>query len=381
MKPSERKLHSLYKNGQEEGFNTLNCPVPAKGNFRVMEPNSTAGGAEHDHHGNYSPNPSAEVVPGKHAVAEALEEVQEELIEHQPLEQEDLNFEKWKPKPKPKRTLHEKAGDIKTYLWNAETREFMGRTGHSWFLIILFYTTLYAFLAAMFGACMWCLMLSISPYHPTHNDRVMPPGMTMSPQLDGHFEMAFNASDRKSWRKYVKLMDEQLRPYNDNIQEQRNIQCQQDVYFHQDNLEESAERKACQFKRSWLGECSGIHDANYGFSQGKPCILLRMNRILGYLPGQGFPVNVTCGVKKGAPESLGEVQFFPKSIFNLMYYPYYGKLRHVNYTAPVVAVRFNGLQYDTHIVVKCKLNGKGIINDSTTDRFLGSVSFSFDVGA
>ncbi|XP_020308496.1 protein ATP1B4 [Oncorhynchus kisutch] len=346
-----------------------------------MEPISTAGGAEEEHHGNYSPNPSAEAPPGKHAVSEALEEVQEELIEHQPLEQEDLNFEKWKPKPKPKRTLHEKAGDVKTYLWNAETREFMGRTGHSWFLIILFYTALYAFLAAMFGACMWCLMLSISPYHPTHNDRVMPPGMTMSPQLDGHYEIAFNASDRKSWKKYAKLMEEQLRPYNDAVQEQRNIQCPQDAYFMQDEQGESAERKACQFKRSWLGECSGLQDPHFGFSQGKPCILLRMNRILGYLPGHGTPVNVTCGVKKGAPESLGELQFFPKSIFNLMYYPYYGKLRHVNYTAPVVAVRFNGLQYDTHIVVKCKLNGKGIINDSPTDRFLGSVSFSFDVGA
>ncbi|XP_023848560.2 protein ATP1B4 [Salvelinus sp. IW2-2015] len=233
----------------------------------------------------------------------------------------------------------------------------------------------------MFGACMWCLMLSISPYHPTHNDRVMPPGMTMSPQLDGHYEIAFNASDRKSWKKYAKLMEEQLRSYNDALQEQRNIQCPQDAYFMQDDQEESAERKSCQFKRSWLGECSGLQDPNFGFSQGKPCILLRMNRILGYLPGQGTPVNVTCGVKKGVPESLGELQFFPKSIFNLMYYPYYGKLRHVNYTAPVVAVRFNGLQYDTHIVVKCKLNGKGIINDSPTDRFLGSVSFSFDVGA
>lgn len=43
-------------------------------------------------------------------------------------------------------------------------------------LILLFYTALYVFLAAMFGGCMFCLMWSISPYHPTYNDRVMPPG-------------------------------------------------------------------------------------------------------------------------------------------------------------------------------------------------------------
>lgn len=43
-------------------------------------------------------------------------------------------------------------------------------------LILLFYAALYTFLAAMFGGCMFCLMWSISPYHPTYNDRVMPPG-------------------------------------------------------------------------------------------------------------------------------------------------------------------------------------------------------------
>lgn len=126
--------------------------------------------------------------------------------------------------------------------------------------------------------------------------------------------------------------------------------------------------------------------------------------------------------QKGPPEALGEIQFFPKSIFDLKYFPYYGKLRHVsgnfilenncciifififyilyfhkvlimieitpvtlspqvNYSSPVVAVRFAGVQYDTHIQVQCKLNGKGIINDSPTDRYLGSVTFSLDVGA
>lgn len=74
-------------------------------------------------------------------------------------------------------------------------------------------------------------------------------------------------------------------------------------------------------------------------------------QILGYLPGQGTAVNVTCAVKvqsahcnrertgthrqnvtfqKGPPEALGGIQFFPKSFFELKYYPYYGKLRHVS---------------------------------------------------
>uniref|UniRef100_A0A673KZA6 Protein ATP1B4 n=1 Tax=Sinocyclocheilus rhinocerous TaxID=307959 RepID=A0A673KZA6_9TELE len=85
--------------------------------------------------------------------------------------------------------------------------------------------------------------------------------------------------------------------------------------------------------------------------------------------------------QKGSTEGLGEVHFFPENIFNLRYYPYYGKLRHVNYSSPLVAVRFPSVQYDTQLHVQCKLNGKGIINDSPTDRFLGSVSFTLVVGA
>ncbi|XP_053486651.1 protein ATP1B4 [Ictalurus furcatus] len=318
-----------------------------------------------------------------HGLAESLEVEQEGLVEHQPLEQDDLNFERWKPKPKPKRTLHEKIDDLKTYLWNPETKEFMGRSGKSWSLILFFYSALYIFLAAMFAGCMCCLMWSISPYAPTYNDRVMPPGMTMLPQVDvvHGFEITFNASDRSSWKKYARALEAQLKPYDDTLQKRRNIECKMGTYFLQDSLEESAERKACQFKRSSLGPCSGIEQKDFGYAHGKPCILLKMNRILGYLPGQGTPVNVTCAVKKGTPEELGEVEFYPKNIFDLMYYPYYGKLRHVNYTSPLVAVRFPNLQQDAHLHVQCKLNGKGIINDSPTDRFLGSVSFNLQVGA
>ncbi|KAI1902776.1 hypothetical protein AGOR_G00019480 [Albula goreensis] len=349
-----------------------------------MEPNTTAGGDEEQHHGDDPANATGEsdqkdeleMVSASHQ-----EEQQEELAQHQPLEAEDLDFEKWKPKPKPKKTFSQKMDDLKRYLWNPETREFMGRSGKSWSLILLFYSALYIFLAAMFAACMWALMWSINPYIPTYNDRVMPPGMMMSPRGPNGFDISFNASDRSSWVKYVSALEAYLEPYDDSIQEQQNIQCPQDAYFIQDDKEESAERKACQFKRSWLRECSGIEDPSFGYSEGKPCILLKMNRILGYLPGQGTPINVTCAAKRGGQENLGDIEFFPKSIFNLKYYPYYGKQRHVNYTNPLVAVRFPRVQLDTHFSVQCKLNGKGIINDSPTDRFLGSVTFSLEVGA
>ncbi|KAG7265952.1 hypothetical protein CRUP_025866 [Coryphaenoides rupestris] len=347
-----------------------------------MEPTSTEGGAEDAPLENQPGNSTQQ--KGTHKHGHELEEEQEELAEHQPLEQEDLNFEKWKRKPLPKRTLYQKIDDVKTYLWNAETKEFMGRSGKSWSLILLFYSALYLFLAAMFGGCMCCLMWSISPYHPTFNDRVMPPGMTMAPHLEGH-DIAFNASDRKSWKKYARSIDEYLRrecgpaTYIEFIFQVEEVGGRGRVLMvldgppitgeeeeedggRTDHLEESKERKACAFKRSWLGECSGLQDPHYGYSQGKPCVFLRMNR-------------------KGPPEALGEVQFFPKSIFDLKYYPYYGKLRHVNYSSPVVAVRFAGVHFDAHIHIQCKLNGKGIINNSPTDRYLGAISFALEVGA
>lgn len=70
-----------------------------------------------------------------------------------------------------------------------------------------------------------------------------------------------------------------LSAYNDAAQQKKNILCNRDAYFMQDDLDEAAERKACQFKRSWLGQCSGMQDPHYGYSQGRPCILLRMNRV------------------------------------------------------------------------------------------------------
>ncbi|XP_063793300.1 protein ATP1B4 isoform X2 [Pseudophryne corroboree] len=242
-----------------------------------------------------------------------------------------------------RRTWAEWIQDVKLFIWNPSKKEFLGRNGKSWAMILLFYLLFYAFLTGMFSLCIYGLLLTISPYVPTYRDRVYPPA------------------------------------YDDDTQIANNVECTPGQYFLQEG-EEHEERKACLFLRSQLQNCSGIEDPTFGFSQGKPCFLLKMNRILGFKAGSGTPINVTCGIYRGDESLLGAVNFYPANYFDLMYFPYYGKLTHVNYTSPLVAMQFAEVVRGHDVTIQCKIHGHDIINDHKTDRFLGRVVFILNIG-
>ncbi|XP_029852795.1 protein ATP1B4 isoform X2 [Aquila chrysaetos chrysaetos] len=277
------------------------------------------------------------------------------------------------------KTWADLAGEMKTFLWNPEERTCLGRTAKSWGLILLFYLIFYTCLAGMFAFCMYVMLLTLSPYTPTYRDRVSPPGVMIRPYLNG-FTIAFNVSQPSTWQPYVDSMHHFLAAYDDKVQEEKNIECISGQYFIQGG-NESEEKKACQFKRSLLQNCSGIEDPTFGYSKGQPCILLKMNRIIGYRPGGGVPVSVGCKVQKGNESNLRSVDFYPgNGTFDLMYYPYYGKITHVNYTSPLVAMHFTDVKKNYLVPIQCSLNGKGIINDVNSDRFLGRIIFTLSIG-
>lgn len=66
-----------------------------------------------------------------------------------------------------------------------------------------------------------------------------------------------------------------LRPgYNDSVQESNEL-CLLGEFTEQDQ----PLKKSCQFKRSALQLCSGLRDSSFGYADGKPCVIVKMNRV------------------------------------------------------------------------------------------------------
>lgn len=59
-------------------------------------------------------------------------------------------------------------------------------------------------------------------------------------------------------------------------------------YSERGSLEnDQGKRQACRFSRAWLRECSGVDDPSFGFKDGKPCIIVKLNRIVNFRPRVG----------------------------------------------------------------------------------------------
>ncbi|XP_058482817.1 sodium/potassium-transporting ATPase subunit beta-2b isoform X2 [Solea solea] len=278
----------------------------------------------------------------------------------------------------------EKSG-WKEYIWNPRTREFLGRTASSWGLIFVFYLVFYIFLAGMFTLTMYVMLQTLDDHKPTWQDRLSTPGMVMTPKTDETFEIIYTVQDTESWDIYTQTLEKFLSSYNESVQVQKNEECVPDQYFEQKDSGDvkNNPKRSCQFNRTMLGDCSGLQDRYYGYNLGKPCIIIKLNRVIGMLPGKdGQAPYITCGAKREDTSKIGELEYFPPNgTFNLMYFPYYGKKAQVNYSQPLVAIKFLNITANQDVNIECKINANNIPIGSERDKFAGRVSFKLRINS
>ncbi|XP_062383879.1 sodium/potassium-transporting ATPase subunit beta-1b [Sardina pilchardus] len=291
-------------------------------------------------------------------------------------------------------------GGWSSFLWNSERKEFLGRTGSSWFKIITFYIIFYGFLAGIFIGTIQALLLTLSVYKPTWQDRVAPPGLTHSPRSEKS-ELAFNLNDVETYLKYAKSMRDFLEPYSDDNQKDplKYEDCGASPSAYKDRGDFDSDigsRRACRFERTILGPCSGIEDREFGFKDGKPCLIVKLNRIVNFYPrppsnNESIPeeaqqkvqpnvIPIHCTNKREEDAGkIGEIKYYGiGNGFPLQYYPYYGKILHPQYLQPLVAIQFVNLTMNTELRVQCSVYGDNI-KYSEKDRYQGRFDIKIQV--
>ncbi|XP_066479641.1 sodium/potassium-transporting ATPase subunit beta-1-like [Tiliqua scincoides] len=293
-------------------------------------------------------------------------------------------------------------GNWKKFIWNSEKKEFLGRTGGSWFKILLFYLIFYGCLAGIFIGTIQVLLLTISEFQPKYQDRVAHPGLTNLPQVE-KMEISFRLSDPDSHQKYINPINNFLKAYDMEMQKETDMDFENCLTIpsgpkNRGSYDNSRGRlSVCKFYRSWLENCSGLNDMTYGYKEGKPCVIIKLNRILGFIPkppqNDSLPsemlakynpniIPVHCTAKKEEDaDKIGTVEYYGMGGypgFPLQYYPYYGKLLQPQYLQPLLAVQFTNLTFDTEVRVECRAYGENIYyNDK--DRFLGRFEMKFHI--
>ena len=245
---------------------------------------------------------------------------------------------------------------VKMFFYDSEKGEYMGRTGKSWALIILFYIIYYTLLAAFWALMLFIFLQTIESDRPKwQGDESLigsSPGVGIVPtQPDATIDSSmiiFNKDKKRmsaqshvpGYETWTHNMNKFLKQrYSDDASKACSPGDDQDHFEQHGN-------EPCNFDTNLLGDCG---KQPFGYNEGKPCIFLKLNRLYGvrnehYNGSIPFPeemptelvdhvraqkedknqVWIDChGENPADVESLGKISYYPKTRgFPAYYFPY-----------------------------------------------------------
>uniref|UniRef100_A0A8C4RIH0 Sodium/potassium-transporting ATPase subunit beta n=1 Tax=Erpetoichthys calabaricus TaxID=27687 RepID=A0A8C4RIH0_ERPCA len=292
---------------------------------------------------------------------------------------------------KEKRTCAQRCEDFGYFVWNPDTKQLLGRTLDKWVYISLYYVAFYIVMSGLFVLALYVLLSTLSPYTPTYRDRLQSPGVVMRPNTYGDEGLLIvyevNKPDNNKSHKCESLtnfinanVSFLFAAYNRTEQHAHyeNEHCNGNKYFTQNEPKDPEQKLlSCPFYRSSLGKCSGMDNSTFGYPDGQPCIIIKMNRVsMDLPPHRGSELQVDCG----EPKNLHNIEYFPPNgTFDLHYFPYYGKIAQPSYMNPLVAVKFNSLEKNKLLKIECRVVADKISADNIHDPYEGKVEFEIEI--
>ncbi|CAF1036208.1 unnamed protein product [Rotaria magnacalcarata] len=281
-------------------------------------------------------------------------------------------------------------------LYDPKKRQFLGRDGAGWTKLGVFYFFFYLGLAGFFCA-MLAVFMAVSPRdHPRYYDKSsrmatrsnpLTPGLGFRPQPDPDKNLIFidKTAPSNEPNPNAKSLDQYLRIF----------------YWKQNTAEEKEyynERKSAS-KKSGKFDISGTkcqNDTQYGYAVGKPCVLVKMNKIVGFEPIPGTTlddeqshtppcktkanaVSIHCHGEYPADEdSIGDITYYSEDgedkqcgSLSTDWFPYEGKVNRQDvYQAPYIWVQFLTPKPNVLINVMCRVYGQNIHFDKKSGRAL-----------
>uniref|UniRef100_A0A914LKB8 Sodium/potassium-transporting ATPase subunit beta n=1 Tax=Meloidogyne incognita TaxID=6306 RepID=A0A914LKB8_MELIC len=281
---------------------------------------------------------------------------------------------------------------LSTFIYNRREGTFLGRTGKSWVQIVVFYIFFYIFLAAFWIACLAIFLQTIDNSTPKYygKDTIIGdnPGVGYQPWLKDQPEstlIKFNPKNSSSYAAYTNTINKYLEKYS-KIEKTRKCSGQMSNSEFIKEGKANGKAEACRFELTEFNKAGCGNDTDYGFQKGTPCIILSLNRLIGWQPkdyekdqipdqlkDRYAPGHITfyCnGTSEIDDELIGAVEYIPKEGIDGRYYPYAVM---DNYQQPFAMVKFKNLPKNRIVMVECGAYAANIEQDQESRS--GMVTF------
>jgi len=202
------------------------------------------------------------------------------------------------------------------FLWKSKTQEILGRTVLSWLKLFLFYFLFSSILALVWGLCMGIFFQTVDFYIPkyiqTEGAMGNNPGLGFRPNgglglkkdngTGQHSDPSpyssliwFRHGAGGNWEDLKQSMDNYLAQYEPGFFANQGASLTKCDFLNtpltpkvRSQTDWSHRDKSCEFNKEWLSDQGSdykcITQEDYGYRFGKPCILLKLNRIYNWSP-------------------------------------------------------------------------------------------------